>query len=60
MADDDAETPDPRIWDTLYDHMWELWVGPAVQELGSDITPDTLRKVVVELRPGGQYPFVSR
>jgi hypothetical protein len=50
---DDVETPDPKISNTLYDQMWELWVGPAVEEHGSDLTPDTLRKVVVELPPGG-------
>lgn len=53
MAEDDAETPDPKSWDTLYEHMWELWIGPAVEERGSDLTPETLRKVVVELPPGG-------
>lgn len=53
MAGDELETPDPDVGDPLYEHMWELWVGPAVEERGLDVTPETLDKVVVELPPGG-------
>ncbi len=58
MAESDVPDPDRGMWDVLYEHMWELWIGPAVEERRSDLMPETPRKVVVELPPGG--PVIVR
>ena len=53
MADEHVMTPSTREWNTLYEHMWELWIGPAAEERGAELTPEKLRKAVVELPPDG-------
>lgn len=44
---------EPQMGETLFEHMWELWVAPEVAARQLDLTPDTVRKIVIEIPPGG-------
>lgn len=42
-----------HMGETLFEHLWELWVGPEVTARELDVTPDSVRKIVIEIPPGG-------
>jgi hypothetical protein len=47
------KAPDPSFGESLFQHMWDLWVQPEIERRGSPATQESLTRVVVEMAPDG-------